>query len=83
MRSDTAPTSDDDDWLREQQKALGGRLFRLREQRGLSQQALGEQIGRDRRFIGRIERAETTASSDDLFRIARALRVEVLALFWG
>lgn len=83
MRPESDPTSGDDDWLRRQQVALGGRLLRLREERSLSQQALGELVGLDRRTIGKIERAETTASSDDLFRIARALRVEVLALFWG
>lgn len=48
---------------------------RLRRAQGLSQEALADEAGLHRTFVGSIERAERNISIDNIERIARALGV--------
>jgi transcriptional regulator with XRE-family HTH domain len=48
----------------------------LRRARGLSQEALADEIGIDRTYLGSVERAERNVSIDNVARIAKALAVE-------
>jgi len=53
---------------------LGERVRRQREERGLTQQQLGEQCRLHRTFIGSVERGERNVSVLNLRRIASILR---------
>lgn len=60
---------------------LGGRIRRLREQRGLSQEKLAERAGLTSKFLGEVERIETNPSTTSIARLAAALSVNVGDLF--
>jgi transcriptional regulator with XRE-family HTH domain len=64
-------------------RRLGERIRQLREERGLTQQALGERAGRrtSQKHIGAVERGESAPRATLLVRIARALDVTVGELF--
>lgn len=68
-------------WALEQRRRVGDRVRGLREERGLSQERLAELAGMSRHTVYRIELAEYGTSIDNLALIARALRVEMGALF--
>ncbi|MEA2820195.1 MAG: hypothetical protein QOJ86_2199, partial [Bradyrhizobium sp.] len=55
---------------------LAKNMRTLRRARGLSQEALADEIGIDRTYCGSVERAERNVSIDNVARIARALAVE-------
>jgi transcriptional regulator with XRE-family HTH domain len=52
---------------------LGARLRRLREDRGLTQRALGRRAQLSGKFIGEVERAEKSITIDSLYLLSRAL----------
>lgn len=52
----------------------------LRDQRGLSQEALAEMADLHRTYIGSIERSERNVSLDNVERIAIALGVDIVDL---
>lgn len=54
---------------------LGQRVRELRKQRGLSQEALGNQSELSGKFIGEVERGEKSISIDSLYKVSVALRV--------
>jgi transcriptional regulator with XRE-family HTH domain len=54
---------------------LGDRVRKKREERGLTQQQLGDQCSLHRTFIGSVERGERNVSVLNLRRIAQVLRV--------
>ena len=54
---------------------------RLREQRGLSQDELGERAGITRNYVGMIERRESSPSIDVIEKLAKALGVSPTGLF--
>lgn len=56
-------------------RRLGGVLSRLRESRGLSQEALGVQLRRDQSYVSRIESGERHASVLLLLEWSEALGV--------
>jgi transcriptional regulator with XRE-family HTH domain len=56
---------------------LGAHLRSLRQDRGLSQMALGEAAGLDRAFIGFIERGERDFGVSHLWPLAAALGVDL------
>lgn len=61
--------------------ALGEHIRRLRQARGFSQEGFAAAAGLDRAYYGGIERGERNVAALNLMRIARALEVEVGALF--
>jgi transcriptional regulator with XRE-family HTH domain len=54
---------------------LGTVLREVREQAGVTQQALAAKAGMDRAYISEIERGKASPSVDRLFRICQALGV--------
>ncbi|WP_086705576.1 helix-turn-helix transcriptional regulator [Streptomyces antimycoticus] len=69
------------DWVLRERRRLGDRIRGLREERGLSQERLAELTGLSRHTVYRIELAQYGTSIDHLALIARALGVEIVALF--
>ena len=65
------------------QKQVGARLKALREERGLSQEALAGICNLHRTYIGLIERGERSLSIPTIELIARALEVSPAKLFEG
>ncbi|MFI0768646.1 helix-turn-helix transcriptional regulator [Streptomyces sp. NPDC021218] len=69
------------DWVLQQRRRVGDRVRDLREERGVTQEKLAELTGLSRHTVYRIELAQYGTSVDHLALIARALRVEIVALF--
>lgn len=61
--------------------AFGRRVRGLRQQRGLSQEALALRCGLDRTYVGGVERGERNISLLNIHRIARGLGLPVRDLF--
>jgi transcriptional regulator with XRE-family HTH domain len=57
------------------QGKFGKRVRELRNQRGLSQEALALACGLDRSYIGGVERGERNISLVNIHKISRALQV--------
>lgn len=62
---------------------LARNVQQLRSMRGLTQQALADLIGSDRRTIIRLEQRQTTVGLDVLEQLANALRVPLGRLIDG
>ena len=61
-------------------KLVGIRIRELRVAKGISQEALADQAGVHRTYMGSVERGERNISLDNIVKIARALRVVPSAL---
>lgn len=59
---------------------LARTIRHLRQQRRMTQEALGQKIGVTKAFISKIENCQTTPSIANLSKIARALGVNISAL---
>jgi transcriptional regulator with XRE-family HTH domain len=59
---------------------VAANLRRLRGRLGWSQEALADEAGLDRTYVGSVERAERNISIDNICRLALALRVDVRQL---
>jgi transcriptional regulator with XRE-family HTH domain len=57
-------------------RTLAQNVRRLRQDRGLTQEALADLAGINRNYVGMIEREENAASVDVIESIAKALRVD-------
>ena len=62
---------------------LGNNLRMYRKMSGLSQEALAEKADLHPVYISTVERGVKTISMDSLFRIAKALKVQVADLCKG
>ncbi len=66
---------------RRAKKQFGGKLRQLRQQKGLSQEALALACDLDRSYIGGVERGERNISLINIHKIARALGLPARELF--
>ncbi len=57
-------------------RILAQNLRRLRQERGLTQEALADLADVNRNYVGLIEREENSASVDVLESLARALKID-------
>jgi transcriptional regulator with XRE-family HTH domain len=64
-------------------KSFSGRLRKLRERRGLSQQELADMVGIHLSQLGRLERGVSTPSAETVLALAHALRATTDALLRG
>ena len=62
-------------------KKFGKRLRILRKGAHLSQEELGFKANIHRTYIGAVERGEQNVSLDNIYRLAKALKVEMKELF--
>lgn len=60
---------------------LGERIRKLRKQRGLSQEQLGELAGLHTNYIGQIERGEKNLTIETLDKVVSGLEVSLEELF--
>ncbi|MFD7410600.1 helix-turn-helix domain-containing protein [Kitasatospora purpeofusca] len=79
----TPPRRPPDAHQLQERRAVGDRIRHLRRTQTMSQERLGELVGRDRQTIRHYERGMTPASVDDLIAIARALDIPTWRLFYG
>lgn len=59
---------------------LGHAIKELREQRGLSQEGLGDEGDAHRTYVGEVERAETNPTMPKIARLAAALEIPLSEL---
>ncbi len=64
-------------------KSIGQRIRLLREQQGLSQEALASRCGVHRTYVGMVERAEKNISVTALSKFAKALDTSMSSLLEG
>ena len=57
-------------------KLVGMRIRELRRAKGISQEALADEAGVHRTYMGSVERGERNISLDNIVRIAKALRAQ-------
>jgi transcriptional regulator with XRE-family HTH domain len=62
---------------------LGARVRQLRDQRGISQEALAAEADIHRTYLGGIERGLRNPALKNIARLARALNVSLSKLFEG
>lgn len=63
-------------------KQFGRRLREVRKAAKLSQEALGFKANIHRTYIGAVERGEQNVSLDNIYKLAKALKVEPKELFY-
>jgi len=61
-------------------RRFAAKLRDVRLERGLSQEALADEAGLHRTYIGSVERGERNISIDNIERLANALSVDVAEL---
>lgn len=60
---------------------FGKRIRQLRDERGISQEKLGELAKVHRTYVGMIERGEKNVTLTNIEKFARALKLDVKDLF--
>ncbi len=66
---------------RAQRQRFGRRLRQLRETQGYTQETLAEVAGLHRNYVGGIERGERNVGLDNIYVLAKALKVSPGELF--
>jgi transcriptional regulator with XRE-family HTH domain len=66
--------------MRDINKEVGFNIRELRQERGLSQEALASLAGLHRAYIGQIERGEKNIGLENLEKISKALNVDIKVL---
>ena len=61
-------------------RAFGDRVRELRSAAGLSQEALADVAGLHRTYVGSVERGERNISLDNIYALAKALKVPASSL---
>lgn len=64
-------------------KKFGQQVKKLRQEKGLSQEALAHQADLDRTYIPSIEKGERNVSITVVEKIAKALKIKIVDLFNG
>jgi transcriptional regulator with XRE-family HTH domain len=62
---------------------FGKRIRQLRDERGVSQEKLGELAKVHRTYVGMIERGEKNITLTNIEKFAKALKVDIPTLFKG
>jgi transcriptional regulator with XRE-family HTH domain len=62
-------------------RIFGKRVRQLRKTQGFSQESFADAAELHRTYIGAIERGEQNVSLDNIERIAKALKVDIVELF--
>ncbi len=62
-------------------KLLGERIRRIRKEKGLSQEQLGELAGLSEKYIGQVERGEKNLTIESQYKIAHGLNLSLEELF--
>lgn len=75
------PTDPLPPWVLLRRRRVGYRIRSVREDRGLSQEALAGLAGLDRKTVNRIERGTRSPNVDQLAVLAEALAVPIASLF--
>ena len=60
---------------------FGAKVRKLRQAKGLSQEAFADICGLHRTYVGAIERGERNVSLENIEKIARALGISIASLF--
>lgn len=60
---------------------FGKRLARLRKQKGFTQESLAEKVDLHFTYIGMVERGKRNPTISNVYKIAKALRVDIKELF--
>ncbi|MFB7671701.1 helix-turn-helix transcriptional regulator [Kitasatospora purpeofusca] len=76
------PSPPDQAVLDQQRRQTGDRIRRARALRGLTQEALAERAGLDRKTISGLENGTAGATHDQLARVAHGLGLPMWRLFW-
>lgn len=62
-------------------KKVGANIKSLREKRGMSQEELAHETGLYRTYIGHLENARYSPSAYVLYKIAKALKIDISDFF--
>lgn len=60
---------------------FGAKVRKLRQAKGLSQEAFADICGLHRTYVGAIERGERNVSLENIEKIAKALGISIASLF--
>lgn len=62
-------------------RSFGRKLATIRKQKGFTQESLGDAVDMHYTYISLIERGQRKATITTVFRIARALKIDIKELF--
>lgn len=67
--------------IKEIRKTVGKQIRKIRKNKGLTQEKLGERADLCYKFLGEVERGNSNISLDSLVKISKALEIEIGDLF--
>lgn len=63
--------------------SFGKRLSAIRKQKGMTQEKLADMVDVHRTYIGFIEQGKRNPSVSNIYKIAKALKIDITDLFKG